>query len=126
MSQPRHVNAIDDDPEILALYRAICEVEGFTFTGWSHASWEQSQRSIAPTDALIVDPVRSDGTVSWTWLPDVTRLAGLRIVIVSYQELGFPREEGSTTMAAPHLSSLRKPFDLDDFLCEIGVAKACR
>jgi DNA-binding response OmpR family regulator len=113
-----YVIAIDDNPDLLGLYQDICADEGFGFSGFVHEAWDGAILATVPFRLLIVDPEQPTGELTWEWMATVADWPSpLTIALVS----GRLSESTDRLLEAVagrnvRVTTLRKPFELDDLL----------
>ena len=121
----RHVLALNDDAEILSLYRDLLSEEGHRVTTQQYPPRNLPAVAAAAPDVIVIDLMGGDGKGDWTMLQLLRmdpRTARTPIVLVT----------GPTAQVAemePRLRQLRvavvpKPFDIEELLAAVRDALA--
>jgi CheY-like chemotaxis protein len=117
MSKPAsrpHLVAVDDDPEIRALYQELFAEAGYRVTSSARPLSADNGRCLAPDLILVDRPYRGDfARTIIAELRNHPSTATLPIIVSTTGRLDEVREE---LPADPALRLLAKPFDIDTLL----------
>jgi DNA-binding response OmpR family regulator len=118
---PPHVVVINDDNDLLTVFRELLEGEGYRVSTLSYPTANLSDLMVLVPDLVVLDMVFGGEDVGWNWLQKMRldRASTVVPVIVCTAAVRLVRDahEHLTGMG---ISVVPKPFDIDPFLAEVA------
>jgi DNA-binding response OmpR family regulator len=118
--QPPHVLVINDERDILALFRELLEEEGYRVSTLTYPVAELGDIQILAPDLLILDMLFGGEDRGWQFLQQLrlTRATAGLPVIVCTAATRLVRDV-QDYLSGMGIGVVLKPFDIDPFLAEV-------
>ena len=118
---PPHVVVINDDDDLLTVFRELLEGEGYRVSTLTYPTAAVSDLMVLAPDLVVLDMVFGGEDVGWNFLQrmrlDRTSVAVPVVVCTAAVRLVRDAHEHLTGLG---ISVILKPFDIDPFLAEVA------
>jgi CheY-like chemotaxis protein len=123
--QPRHILAINQSPEVLELFKALLEDEGYRITVRPVVDKDLAAIQALAPDLIVLDYMWDDEDSGWSFLQLLKMHPATQAIPVIVCTGAVDRVEA----LKPHLDRMGvrvvlKPFNLEDLLDAIAIAIA--
>ena len=123
MSEPLapHVVVINDEEDLLALFRELLEGEGYRVSTLTYPTADLADLQILGPDLIILDMLFGGEDRGWQFLQHLrlTRATAQLPVIVCTAAVRLVRE-AQDYLTDMGIGVILKPFDIDPFLAEVA------
>jgi DNA-binding response OmpR family regulator len=118
---PPHVVVINDDNDLLTVFRELLEGEGYRVSTLSYPTANLSDLMVLAPDLVVLDMVFGGEDVGWNWLQKM-RLdrASVAVPIIVCTAALYLIRDVQEHLSGMGITVVPKPFDIDPFLAEVA------
>ncbi len=118
--EPPHVVVINDEEDMLALFRELLEEEGYRVSTLTYPTADLADLQILAPDLVILDMVFGGEDRGWQYLQRLrmTRSTATLPIIVCTAAVRLVRE-AHDALTRMGIGVVLKPFDIDPFMDEV-------
>ena len=118
---PPHVVVINDEQDLLVLFRELLEGEGYRVSTLTYPTADLADLQILAPDLVILDMLFGGEDRGWQFLQHLrlTRATAQFPVIVCTAAVRLVRD-AQDYLAGMGIGVILKPFDIDPFLAEVA------
>lgn len=118
---PPHVVVINDEQDMLTLFRALLEEEGYRVSTLTYPTADLADLQILAPDLVVLDMLFGGEDRGWQFLQHLrlTRATAQLPVLVCTAAVRLVRD-AQDYLAGMGIGVILKPFDIDPFLAEVA------